>query len=104
MDGRRRPRVRFDAPVADCIATAKAILGNYNAANPGDKIPGLTEFDNTHSSELADPNDIASGELVTPWFHPEQIKKGQIGGELGSFTPQVWIDTDKGVFYYRYED
>ena len=39
-----------------------------------------------------------------PWFDPQSIKTGFVGGERGSHQPSIWIDAEKGIFYYHYSD
>jgi hypothetical protein len=39
-----------------------------------------------------------------PWFTPDAIQSGVEGGKRRSHQPRVWVDTDRGVFYYEYMD
>lgn len=42
--------------------------------------------------------------LPAPWFAPGDIRKGLVAGATRSHTPGIWIDTERGVFYYQYTD
>jgi len=37
-------------------------------------------------------------------FHPNQVKNGMFIGGHGSYMPQMWIDTDRKIFYYKITD
>jgi len=89
--------VRFEAPADDCIAHAERIIADFNAQNPDRTIPGLRPMNAVPEVDRSTP-------LSLDWFSPESIKHGLVGGESNSHTPVIWIDTDKGVFYYQYSD
>ena len=47
---------------------------------------------------------ISTAPLSAPWFDPDTIHSGLVAGQLGSHTPVVLIDTERGVLYYFYSD
>ena len=89
--------VRFDAPVDDCIAHAQQVLAQFNAQHPNAQIQGLRPIKETVMIDEQSP-------LSLPWFDPQSIKTGLVGGERGSHQPSIWIDAEKGIFYYHYSD
>ena len=104
-------RVRFEAPVDDCVATAKRIVDKYNAAqidHPDWKVPGIREMDPKSLDDLiaraGASLDLDPPANPTPWFCLESIKTGLVAGDIGSHTPLILIDTEHGVFYYRMTD
>jgi hypothetical protein len=42
--------------------------------------------------------------LVPPWFDVWNIRKGLETTAGGSYCPRVWIDTERGTFYYMLTD
>jgi hypothetical protein len=43
-------------------------------------------------------------DVSAPWFDPQVIQKGFLAGKASSHTPAIWIDSERGVFYYQYHD
>jgi hypothetical protein len=98
--------VRFEAPVEDCCAIAKQIVDQHNAKQPRGswQMPGLRPIvpdgqDRDRPTRVSD-----MPELSAPWFAPDTIRKGLVAGANGSHTPAMWIDSERGVFYYQYTD
>lgn len=90
--------VSFHAPPESCVDYAKAILIDYNRMNPNRPVPAdLTPL-------TKPPRKYICEEMPTPWFTPETIQTGMKGGEAGSHQPEIWIDSDRGVFYYLLRD
>lgn len=92
--------VRFDATVEDCIATADRV-----------KVRFADEFDR----ELQEPFRIDRERGVVPpsdlvvsrrkwWLTTNSIRNGLYYPGGGSSEPEVWVDTDRGVFYFRVTD
>ncbi len=96
--------VRFDASVQDCRAVAEEIVAKHNAENPDRRIPGLRPIDPTGHDPQQPTFPIGTEPLSAPWFNPEMIRTGLVAGEIGSHTPVVWIDTERGVLFYYYSD
>jgi hypothetical protein len=92
--------VRFEAPLDDCIDFAQKTIARHNAANPDRPAAELHPItDVSNCAELA-----SSKELTTDWFDLCSIRNGLAGGSLDSHIPQLWIDTDRGVVYFKYSD
>jgi hypothetical protein len=105
--------IRFEAPVEDCIATAQRWIEAYNKDNPNRTVQGIRSLpDVVGVTKLGDgPEipvygwpDIGTGPLQATWFKPQEIRQGVVAGNIGSHQPTIWVDTDNGVFYYRYTD
>jgi hypothetical protein len=81
--------VRFEAPVDDCYAQAKRILRTNQPT-----------FSKT-SRPLGPPS---CEQLHTKWFDVDKIAEGVVAGDGSDHGPQIWIDTQRGVFYYYLTD
>ncbi|MEO6052890.1 MAG: hypothetical protein ABIP97_02660 [Chthoniobacterales bacterium] len=91
--------VRFEAPVDVCIKQIDTVLAWDNQVYKRDKSYGREEIGKTVQG------DTSTGWLKeVPWFKPGTIKRGIYTGENSSHIPQIWVDTEKGVFYYKEED
>lgn len=93
----------FSAPPDVCLAYAQAVLDDHNKSNPDRQMPGLSQKLTTKSYPFGPSRTTrALGRLETPlpWFNPEAIKDGVEGGG-GVSTPTVWVDTERGIFYYE---
>ncbi|MPN05732.1 hypothetical protein SDC9_152985 [bioreactor metagenome] len=89
--------VRFDAPVEDCIKHIDTVLAwddkNYSRTS---SYPRVT---------VTNVEPVDAGFLTpTAWFTPDEITHGIHVGEDGSHVPQIWVDSDKGTFYFRETD
>jgi hypothetical protein len=89
--------IRFEAPAADCIAAAEQLIKDHNAKHPDRTIPALSALEVVKHVVEPEP-------LSVPWFTPQTIRKGLVGGQSGSHQPLIWVDTERGVFYYQYRD
>lgn len=85
--------VRFEAPVEDCIATARRVL---KAHHEGDELAEIEPGTDAHV--------YANGRHKAPWFDPESIRSGRKPAGPGYHRPMVWVDTERGVFYYLNTD
>lgn len=83
--------IRFEAPVDQCVFFAenvlKAQLGNVGADAT------LRSFDGSDVPR-SDPRP-----LDVSWFDVRRVRRGLIGGQ--QYGPRVWVDLDRGVFYYQ---
>jgi hypothetical protein len=93
--------LRFEAPSADCIAAVPAIIDS-GAFVDIEKLPTETQKLRPASSNLDKLQN--AGPLVTPWFNPDEIRIGLETGHAKSYQPKVWIDTERGIFYYQLHD
>ena len=88
--------VRFEAPVPDCFDTARTIFANHAKETPGYVIP---EF-----QPVSHPEREKSSDLRIEWFDNDRISKGVTAGTGWSWEPRVWIDEERGIFYYEIND
>ena len=94
--------VRFEAPKEDCLATvAKVVQAFRHSGTTPDAVAELSQIrpiaaERDHVKEV--------GDFSVPWFDPENIKNGVEAGKRSSHTPKIWIDTDRGAFYFQYTD
>ncbi len=89
--------VRFEAPVEDCLKHIKTVLDWHNA---------MHKRSSTYPSvEVTSVEDPGTGWLApAPWFTPETITRGVYTGESSSHAPQIWVDLDRGIFYFKVTD
>jgi len=88
--------VRFEAPAPDCLAYASGLLAKSSPSKPSLPAPTLQP-----TSHPARPGN--DSKLHVEWFDIENIAEGVTAGEHTS-EPQIWIDTKRGIFYYRATD
>ena len=85
--------VRFDAPVRDCIKHIDTVLAwddrNYNRTSSYSRIT----VTNVEPVDAGFPTPVR-------WFTPEKITRGIYAGAFGPHTPRIWVDLDKGTFYF----
>jgi hypothetical protein len=91
--------LRFEAPVDDCLVCARDLLAAHNSRNPGQPIARLRGL-----TLPVDRGDASSSVLDTSWFDVNSIQRGQEGGISSSRMPRIWVDTERGVFYYTFHD
>jgi len=89
--------VRFQAPVQDCLSEIDTVIA-YD-----DKI-----YTRTSSYPRITVTNVApqcAGCLNSAtWFTPNTISNGIYAGQDSSHTPQIWVDLDKGIFYFMETD
>jgi len=89
--------VRFDAPAQDCLTHIDAVLSwddkIYSRTSSYPRVT-VTKVERVDAGYLS----------PTPWFTPDRIKHGVHVGENGGHVPQIWVDLDKGTFYFRETD
>jgi len=92
--------VRFEAPVDDCIKHIESVRAAW-----GKEFDYLRyRFEPARSlDEPPMPQTLAQERGVT-WFDPHNIRKGLTAGGGGSGIPNIWVDTERGVFYYELSD
>jgi len=88
---------RFDAPTQDCLKHIDAVLAwDDKTYNRTSSYPRVT---------VTNVEPVDAGFLTpTSWFTPDKIAHGVHVGEGGSHVPQIWVDLDKGTFYFRETD
>jgi hypothetical protein len=88
--------VRFEAPVADCYSNAKAVFAERAKQSPHYVIPAF--------QPVSHPEREKSSDLRIDWFDNDQIAKGVVAGTGWSWEPRIWIDENRGIFYYEVND
>ena len=91
--------VRFEAPKADCVAFAERIIAAHDREHARSAPVAFAEFEGPVERSVA-----STPHLETEWFDIQAIRHGVVGGSGPSHSPKVWIDTDRGVFYYKQTD
>jgi len=92
--------LRFEAPPQTCLAHAPVVLarapatGTAPASGPA---PSLAPI-------ATPPSPVHSSNLDVSWFDVQNIREGVTSGGGGSHVPVVWVDANRGVFYYRMTD
>jgi hypothetical protein len=82
--------VRFEAPVEDCVKQIPIVLAWDDKT-----------YNRTSSYPVINVTNVErQGEGHVTWFDTDKITNGIYTGVDGSHTPQIWIDRDKGVFYF----
>jgi len=103
--------VRFEAPVDVCRAHVQTVFDAWSKhwqergaqgqpMNVGAP-PLLPPLTTLRAIPAPEDNDMVGH---ATWFDVEQIKNGSTAGNNGESTPQVWIDEDRGIFYYKLTD
>lgn len=89
--------VRFKAPVADCVSHIDAVIA-------WDEHMSHSKFSYPRIKVSRIDHQGAGCLEPAEWFTPETIKDGLYEGKDSSHTPQVWVDLDKGIFYFKETD
>lgn len=94
--------VKFEAPVSVCEQHVAEVLKQHEIRW---KSTGMPKQEALLTEEIDHVEYTEFGTLKpTPWFDPGSIKKCLHVGRPGCSTPEIWIDREKGVFYYRLTD
>jgi hypothetical protein len=93
----------FEAPPETCRAYATRVLDEYNRQRRGTTVPselwpvGKPPDNAVARLDFPAPPEMGKSEgLPVEWFRPENITSGFEGGD----RPRVWVDMERGVFYY----
>jgi hypothetical protein len=95
--------VRFQAPVKDCLASIPAVLKWARDDGSVQKPASYHPIHLKAAAVLPDSDD----QHPVPWFERAVITHGVYAGWQSVDTPKewwpvdIWIDTDKGVFYFK---
>ncbi len=89
--------VRFEAPVSVCEQHVAEVLKWHDKSMPNQEKPSVEQVDHV---------DYVENSMLkpTPWFNPGTLKRGLHVGEPGCSVPEIWIDQEKGIFYFRETD
>lgn len=94
--------VRFDAPVEDCMSYV-SVVTNY--LHKELNIVPHVEFVAIGGSNYTERGRPFDFKKKLAWFNVEAIESGVRTFKLNrSWQPQMWIDTNKGRFYYHIAD
>ena len=88
--------VRLEAPVEECYALAAAIFA--------DEAKHLPHYTFPTFQPVSHPPREKGGGLPIGWFDNDHIAKGAVAGEGWGWQSQIWIDDERGVFYYKVTD
>jgi hypothetical protein len=84
---------RFEAPVADCYTHAKTIYAAHaKDAQQNAKIPKLKPVNHPLREQNTD--------IRLDWFDNDRISKG-VESDSDDSEPKIWIDEERGIFYFR---
>lgn len=90
--------VRFDAPVSDCLEHAMTILRPY-AQRPSVSIASTNVI-----GPLPAPFVVSPTDSTVPWFDLPSFTAGMLFDVGGERAPTVWVDTNRGCFYYAWDE
>lgn len=91
--------VRFEAPADVCL---KHIRPALSACETFDYL--RDEVEPVRDLEKPPHRKFFAQEFGVTWFDPHTIRKGVTAGGGGSGIPTIWVDTERGVFYYEVSD
>jgi hypothetical protein len=86
--------VRFDAPVTDCVRHIDAVFAWNDVIEKRTSSYSCVHFTN-------------AALLDTSWGDSAAINKisnGIHAGKNSSHSPEIWVDLDKGIFYFHISD
>ena len=86
--------VRFEAPVEVCLQHAEDILKSYSR-----NLERVLTHTNA-SGPISMPLLISPGALNLTWFDLPKFTAGLEYKLITMPTPTVWVDTNRGCFYY----
>lgn len=92
--------VRFEIPYEIGVAHVEAVFREHARRM---KWP----FESPAEGAITKPPQLSltpAPELRIGWFDIESIRHGKTYGELNSWQPQVWIDTDRNLFFFCLTD
>ena len=95
---------RFDAPEKDCQAYARQINASTSDNSGENANPILTPLASSPTSVDHDFLKRAYGLNTTGWFDVENIHAGWEGRGPPSDLASIWIDSERGRFYYYWTD
>ncbi|MEO8614590.1 MAG: hypothetical protein ABI600_05565 [Luteolibacter sp.] len=89
--------VRFKAPVEDCISHIDSVI-KWDER--------MYHRTSSYLRKKVSRVDHQGAGCLEPakWFTPETITDGLYEGKDSSHTPQIWVDLDRGIFYFKVTD
>jgi hypothetical protein len=92
--------VRFEAPPQDCLDHVKVVLDAWRKHADPSVYP---DPDPMEIIKTPPYRDLVAEQAGVNWFDIDNIKRG-VTRSGGSGVPAIWIDTERGIFYYRLTD
>jgi len=89
--------VRFDAPPSDCLEHARIILQPYAQRT------GLSISYTNAIGPLPAPFVVSPEDLTVGWFDLPRFSAGVVF-QVSGRAPTVWVDTNRGCFYYGWNE
>jgi hypothetical protein len=103
--GGLREFVRFEAPVQVCTAHAVTVINQFNSWSASLRVNTtaypidlLEAKEQTREAREFEPTSRAH------WFDSDTIKNGRRWGSNSSHLPLIYVDLDRGIFYYTCTD
>lgn len=90
--------VRFDAPVPDCLEHARTVLRPYAQR------ARLSIVSTNIIGPLPAPLVVSPRDLAIPWFDLPRFSAGVSFMVSAERAPTVWVDTNRGCFYYAWNE
>ncbi|MDY7011409.1 MAG: hypothetical protein SVV80_11765 [Planctomycetota bacterium] len=92
--------VRFEASPQECLGHMQKVLEHWRSVFSAPDYP-----DHEPPKDIEEtPTEALGEQFDVTWFDVQNIRKGKIAGGGGSGVPMIWVDTERGVFYYRLTD
>jgi len=102
--------LRFHAPQKVCLSHLKTIFDDWAKSGEFHKVDAaatqpttITRQERPRPPSNTDHSATRRGDSDRAWFNPDDIRNGVHAGG-GPHTPEVWVDLDRGIFYYRMTD
>jgi hypothetical protein len=90
--------VRFDAPISDCLEHADMIMQPYAQR------AGVSVASTNVVGPLPAPFIVSPKDLTVPWFDLPRFSAGVQFEISDGRGPTVWVDTNRGCFYYAWNE
>lgn len=87
--------VRFDAPVSDCLTHAETLMAPHRDQQDA-SVTATNVVEDAPPLCILDPT-----EVDLSWFDLASFSGGVVFGVADSRAPMVWVDTNRGRFYYE---
>jgi len=88
---------RFEAPVDVCLRHIDTVLAWHDSMYKNNTSYPKAEITNS----MRGGGDLT---IPAPWFDLDKLKHGIEAGTNASHQPMIWVDTDRGVFYFHETD
>ena len=88
--------VRFDAPVSDCLTHAETVMEPF-AQRAAANIASANIVGPLPAPSVSSPRD-----LTVAWFDLPRFSAGIRFQMVDGRAPTVWVDTNRGCFYYEW--